>query len=168
MIPNVKLIESPNQSLRKRVKIDMIIIHATGGPTLDGAVTWMCNPKSGVSAHYCIDKNGDCVQLVKESKKSWHAGKSNWEGQDNLNENSIGIELVNLNDGHDSYPDEQLIALAELIADIQRYYQDITEDRILGHDQIAPGRKTDPNINFPWVKFGGLLQYHKTKKVLNE
>ncbi len=161
---NIKFIESPNQSSRNTDKIDMVIIHATASNSLKSSVGWMCNQKSQVSAHYCIDKDGMCVQLVRDGKKAWHAGESSWLGKHDLNENSIGIELVNLNDGKDPYPDEQIIALAMLIAGLQETYKDIMEDRIIGHDQIAPGRKLDPNINFPWVKFGGLLQYEKTKK----
>lgn len=65
--------ESPNQSLRKGPKIDMIVIHATGDDSFDGALSWMLNPKSQVSAHYLVGKDGKVVQLVKESKKAWHA-----------------------------------------------------------------------------------------------
>lgn len=150
--------ESPNQSFRKKVKIDMIVIHATASDSFDGAVSWMENKKSQVSAHYCISKEGEVVQLVQESKKAWHAGKSTWKGEENLNENSIGIELVNKNDGFDEYPETQIKTLASLIVNIQHFYTDISDDRIVGHDQIAPGRKSDPNINFPWVKLGVLIK----------
>lgn len=154
--------ESPNQSLRKGIKIDMIVIHATAGNSAENAVSWMCNPKSGVSAHYCIDRDGTVYQLVDESKKAWHAGKSSWWNgkvtEENLNENSIGIELVNLNNGKDPYPQAQLEALALIVADVQSFYKDITDNRIVGHGQIAHGRKTDPGNNFPWVQFGVLLE----------
>jgi len=152
---------SPNQSLRKSIKINMIVIHATAGSSMENAVSWMRNPKSGVSAHYCIGKDGKIVKLVDESKKAWHAGKSsfkyNGNTEENLNENSIGIELVNLNDGKDEYPDVQIKALAGLVRNIMLFYDDITLDRIVGHWNIAPTRKTDPGILFPWVYFGSLL-----------
>lgn len=152
---------SPNQSLRKSIKINMIVIHATAGSSMENAVSWMQNPKSGVSAHYCIGKDGKIVKLVDESKKAWHAGKSSFKyhgnTEENLNENSIGIELVNLNDGKDEYPDVQLKALASLVHNIMLFYDDITLDRIVGHSSIAPNRKTDPGILFPWVYFGSLL-----------
>lgn len=154
----MKKLESPNQSLRSRSKIDMIVVHATAGASMESAVDWMMNPKAQVSAHYCIGKDGAVVQLVQESKKAWHAGKSLWKGLDNLNENSIGIELVNLNDGKDDYPEAQIDALAAVIADIQHFYTDITDDRIVGHDQICPGRKSDPGILFPWVSLGVKLE----------
>lgn len=157
-------VASPNKSSRK-LPIDMIIIHATGGSTLEGALSWMVNPKSKVSAHYCIGTNGTIVQLVDEKDKAWHAGVSAWNGKHDLNECSIGIELVNLNDEKSFYPDEQIIALSELIAELIKRYPAITEERIVGHSQVAPGRKTDPGINFPWVKLGSMIYYEKTKEI---
>lgn len=160
----MKKLESPNQSPRRSAtKIDLIIIHATAGGSLEGAVGWMMNSKSQVSSHYCISKVGEIVQLVDESKKSWHAGASTWEGKTNLNETSIGIELVNHNDGKDFYTDIQIETLARLIVEIQKRYPEITDERILGHHQIAPSRKTDPGILFPWVKLGVLMGNLKTK-----
>jgi len=155
--------ESPNQSLRKGPKIDMIVIHATGDDSFDGALSWMLNPKSQVSAHYLVGKDGKVVQLVKESKKAWHAGKSEWKGEPDCNNFSIGIELVNKNDGKDEYPGIQIVTLAGLVANIQSFFKAITDDRIVGHDQIAPGRKSDPGLNFPWVQFGAFLQEARTK-----
>ncbi len=168
---------SPNQSLRKSVKIDMIVIHATAGASLENAVSWMQNPKSGVSAHYCIGKDGKIVKLVDESKKAWHAGKSSFmyhgKVEENLNENSIGIEIVNLNNGKDEYPEIQIKTVAQLVHNIMLFYDDITTDRIVGHWQITPifdklgniqnFRKTDPGILFPWVRFGELLAKLQSK-----
>jgi len=150
--------ESPNQSLRKGPRIDMVVIHATASDSFEGALAWMLNPKSQVSAHYLIGKDGKVVQLVKESKKAWHAGKSDWKGDPDCNNFSIGIELVNKNDGLDEYPDIQIITLAKLVANIQGFFKAITDDRIVGHDQIAPSRKTDPGRIFPWVQFGAYLE----------
>lgn len=158
----MNFIQSPNKS-RRRGLIDLVIIHATGGSTLNGAISWMASPKSKVSAHYCIGTNGEIVQLVDESEKAWHAGVSEWLGRHDLNQTSIGIELVNLNDGKAQYPNEQIIALAMLLKDIMKRYPAVTEDRIIGHNQVAPGRKTDPGILFPWVKLGSLLYYEETK-----
>jgi N-acetylmuramoyl-L-alanine amidase len=136
----------------------MIVIHATAGASLDSAVEWMRNPKSKVSSHYCIGKDGTIVQLVKDTDSAWHAGASEWKGQKDLNKNSIGIELVNLNDGKDTYPNPQINALARLILDIQGRYKAVTNSRIVRHHQIAPGRKTDPGIQFPWLELGVLLE----------
>ena len=151
--------ESPNQSMRKGPMLDMIVIHATASKDFDSALNWMLNPKSQVSSHYLIRKNGNIVQLVKDSMKAWHAGKSEWLGVPDCNNFSLGIELVNLNDGKDEYPDIQIKTLATLCAMLMKFYPRITYERILGHDQIAPGRKSDPNINFPWVKFGAYLNH---------
>lgn len=144
---------SPNHSLRKSVSIDTIVIHATGSP-FDSALAWLCDPKSGVSAHYLIGKDGRIMRLVPPAYKAWHAGKSHWDGEDNVNEFSIGIELENANDGVDPYPDAQLESLANLVASLRIDWTGITHERIISHAQIAPGRKTDPGIVFPWVAFG--------------
>lgn len=136
----------------------MIVIHATAGQTLDSAVEWMMKPDTSVSAHYVVGKDGSVVQLVPEENKAWHAGKSSWKGQMDLNENSIGIELVNKNDEKDEYPDAQILSLAKLVSGILKANPKITLERIVGHNQIAPGRKSDPGLNFPWVKFGSYLQ----------
>lgn len=147
---------SPNFSERTR-HVDMIVIHATAGASMNSAIDWMCNPKSQVSSHYCIGKDGQIVQLVDTEKKAWHAGPSSWVGQNDLNENSVGIELVNMNDGEDPYPFDQIAALRDLIADLLKKYPAIAYQRIVGHHQIAPGRKTDPGILFPWLALGLLL-----------
>lgn len=153
-----ELRESPNQSFRKKPKIDMIVIHATASKDFENTIDWLCKDGSGVSAHYIISKEGKIIQLVPEAKKAWHAGKSSWGNEENINENSIGIELMNLNNGTDPYSDEQIKALAYLIVDITHFYTDITNDRIIGHNQISPKRKTDPEINFPWFKLGCYVQ----------
>jgi len=158
----IELIKTPNQSFRKKVKIDMIVIHATENKSFDDSLAWLTNSKSGISAHYLIGKDGKCVQLAEESKKAWHCGKSAWGQEDNLNENSIGIELVNSSNGRDPYPDEQIDMLARLIVDIQHYYKDIPDDRILGHSQIS-AKKNDPGIEFPWVKLGILIAGYRQK-----
>jgi len=154
----IEIKESPNQSMRKGPKIDMVVIHATASDSYESSLDWMMNPKSQVSAHYLIGKDGKGCQLVKESKKAWHAGKSEWLGEIDCNNFSIGIELVNLNDGKDQYPDIQLSTLCVLLVDIMKAYPQITIDRIVGHNQIAPGRKSDPGILFPWVRLGTYLQ----------
>lgn len=156
----MKIYDSPNKSLRKSPRIDMIVIHATAG-NYKSALEWMMNAKSQVSAHYLIGKDGTIAQLVKESLKAWHAGKSQWGTDTDINSISIGIELENANDGKDPYPDEQIQMLAKLCHNIMSFFKDITYERIVGHDQIAPGRKTDPNINFPWIKFGAYLREEK-------
>lgn len=148
---------SPNKSKRKVSKIDMIVIHATAG-SFDSALNWMLNPKAEASAHYLISKTGAIVQLVKDEDKAWHAGVSEWHGEHDCNQFSIGIELENLNDNKDPYPEAQIKNLVLLVHELMKKFPHITKDRIVGHNQIAPGRKTDPGIKFPWVLFGSLLR----------
>lgn len=157
MIEKIKFLNSPNKSFRGTSRIDVIVIHATAG-SFDSALSWMMNVKSFVSAHYLIGKDGRVVQLVKEAFKAWHAGASKWGKDLDINPISIGIELENNNDGKDPYPEEQIKALSELCNQIMKRHPKITEDRILGHNQISPGRKTDPNKNFPWDKFKKYLK----------
>lgn len=148
---------SPNRSPRSSSKIDMIVIHATAG-SFEGSLEWMMNPKADASCHYLIAKNGAIVQLVKDEEKAWHAGTSQWKGEHDCNQFSIGIELANLNDNKDPYPEVQLKSLATLVHSLMKKHPHISKDRILGHSQIAPGRKSDPGLNFPWVHFGYLLR----------
>ena len=89
-----EFIPSPNFSERKE-DIDTIVIHFTASSTLNGTIAWFRNPKSRVSSHYVIGRDGKVVQMVKDSKKAWHAGKSQLWSRKNVNEFSIGIELVN-------------------------------------------------------------------------
>ena len=102
---------------------------------------------------------GGMVILVDDENRAWHAGPSSWEGQDNVNHFSIGIELQNggylagysLNGEWPQYPDAQIDALNELLAQLMAKYS-IPLNRIIGHEDIAPGRKTDPGPAFPWGK----------------
>lgn len=95
-------------------------------------------------------------QLVREPDIAYHAGESIWKGVPHVNYFSIGIELVNANDGIMEYPAEQLATCAELVADICKD-RDIKLENVMGHKDIAPGRKTDP-AEFPWDNFRSLLK----------
>lgn len=144
---------SPHHSSRNSNPIDMIIIHATANKSFDGALAWMLNKNAKVSSHYLIGKEGEIVQLVKDEEQAWHAGESAWQGRSGLNKCSIGIELVNLNDGKDEYTAKQISALVELTIQLREEHPAITLKNIVGHDQIAPKRKTDPGILFPWFEY---------------
>lgn len=142
----VTWVGSPNFNYRPNPQdISAIVIHSTAGNTLEGVVAWFHNQQSRVSAHYSIDKDGRIVQHVPDAYRAWHAGVSEWQGKQNVNNFSIGIELVNLNDGHDSYPEVQHQALVTLVTYLCRKYQ-ITPSQIVGHQDVArpQGRKTDP------------------------
>lgn len=146
---------SPNFNDRKH-PIDMLVFHYTGMETGQAALDRMCDASAEVSAHYMIWEDGRVVQLVGEDKRAWHAGVSSWQGHQDLNSRSIGIEIVN--GGHDwplpgdvlpPFPDVQIEALIELSTGILERW-DIPGARIVGHSDIAPARKEDPGEHFPW------------------
>jgi LysM repeat protein len=144
--PAVEWVGSPNFNQRLRADdITAIIIHSTASSTLQGVISWFNNPNAKVSAHYTISKDGRIVQHVRDEDRAWHAGQSVWKGRHSCNDYTIGIELVNLNDGRDPYPEAQHQANAGLCAYLRRQYN-IRADDIAGHVDIAlpPGRKSDP------------------------
>jgi N-acetyl-anhydromuramoyl-L-alanine amidase len=108
-----------------------------------------------VSAHIFIERTGNIIQFVPFDARAWHAGVSSFRGIPNCNDYSIGIEL----EGCDNiaYTDAQYEALASLTRKILAEYPDITPERIVGHNHIAPLRKTDPGEAFDWVHFRQLL-----------
>ena len=91
------VLKSPNHSfkIRKKTQIKFIIIHYTGMQSEDESIKRLTDKKSKVSTHYFINKKGDLIRMVEERKVAWHAGKSRWKNFINLNNRSIGIELVN-------------------------------------------------------------------------
>jgi N-acetylmuramoyl-L-alanine amidase len=109
------------------------------------------DPAAAVSAHYLIDKDGTTYRLVAEAGRAWHAGVSGWAGARNINDRSIGIELVN--PGHDwgyrPFPVAQMEALLDLLRGIVRRHP-IPAHRVVGHSDVAPARKADPGELFDW------------------
>ncbi len=146
---------SPNFNLPKRSKkmITHIIIHYTGMTKENSAIKKLCDPKSKVSCHYFIRKNGNIHRLVPDLYTAWHAGKSNWKKKVSLNNNSIGIELHN--PGHNTvykkFSNDQIYSLIKLLKFLVKTYK-INYKNILGHSDIAPNRKKDPGEKFPWKK----------------
>ena len=108
-----------------------------------------------VSAHLLIRRNGELIQFVPFDKRAWHAGKSSFEGRDCCNDFSIGIELEGCDD--EAYQSAQYDRLVEGTRDLMAVYPGITQERIVGHSDIAPGRKTDPGPAFDWDYFRRLL-----------
>lgn len=108
-----------------------------------------------VSAHLLIERTGRVVQFVPLTKRAWHAGVSNFKGIENCNDFSIGIELEGTDE--QAYTSKQYERLGVLTKDIQSKFSAITNDRIVGHSDIAPGRKTDPGPAFDWDRYLKLL-----------
>ncbi|WP_342244836.1 1,6-anhydro-N-acetylmuramyl-L-alanine amidase AmpD [Pseudomonas sp. OTU5201] len=106
-----------------------------------------------VSAHFLIERNGAVTQFVSCNERAWHAGVSLFEGRENCNDFSLGIEL----EGTDDLPftEPQYAALIALVEQLRRAYPAITPERICGHSDIAPGRKTDPGPAFDWARLRG-------------
>ncbi|CAN7374841.1 N-acetylmuramoyl-L-alanine amidase [Rhizobium sp. LjRoot258] len=143
---------SPNHGERADGrKPDMILLHYTGMPTADGALEWLCRDESQVSSHYFVSEDGEVLQLVPEERRAWHAGKSYWRGETDINSLSIGIEIANAGHpgGLPEYPQEQIQALVELCRDCGQRWS-IAPERVLGHSDVAPIRKVDPGEKFPW------------------
>jgi len=130
-----------------------IVMHYDAAPNATSAINWMTDPKSKVSAHLHISRDGVITQLAPFNIKCWHAGVSSWKGLSGLNSYSIGIELQNT--GAQEYTDKQIAAAQEVCKVLAKAYP-IKE--IVGHNDIAPGRKPDPGKQFPWAKFKLLIK----------
>jgi len=144
----LRIINNPSPNFNERkLPVSIIVIHYTETKTCGQALDVLCDANSGnrVSAHWVIDRDGTVYKLVDESKRAWHAGRSFWDGIDDCNSASIGIELVN--DGSEEYPEPQISALVQLCAEIKRRHG---IRHIVGHSDIAPDRKRDPGQRFPW------------------
>lgn len=150
--PHADVRVSPNFGPRREgMKPDMIVLHYTGMETGDGAEAWLCNPASEVSSHYLVHEDGRIVQMVREGDRAWHAGKSSWGGQSDINSCSVGIEIVNPGHafGYPSFPDRQIDAVIALCRGIIGRHS-IAAERVLAHSDVALGRKIDPGEKFPW------------------
>jgi len=143
---------SPNHGERKDGRRpDMIVLHYTGMRHADSALELLKAPGSDVSAHYFVFEDGRIIQMVQESRRAWHAGKSFWAGETDINSCSIGIEIAN--PGHDHgyppFPKRQIAAVTTLCRSIQTRHT-ISPMRVLAHSDVAPARKQDPGEKFPW------------------
>ena len=174
---------------------DVIVLHYTGGSSLESSVNWLKSPASKASAHVIIGKNGEIVQLVPFNIKAWHAGISEWQGRKNLNHFSIGIEIDNSGllekrvDGYYTYwgkriDNSQVVLATHKHKNQEQVWEAFTEKQIVivekivmalkesypikdivGHDDIAPGRKTDPGPAFPLQKIKNKLFYYRNEDV---
>ena len=144
---------SPNFNAPKRVKNRMkfIIIHYTGMKKEFAAIKRLQDPKSKVSSHYLIKRNGEIINLVPDLFEAWHAGVSSWKHFKSLNKNSIGIEITNPGHqhGYKRFSKKQIFSLQKLLKILVKKYR-IKKKYILGHSDVAPGRKKDPGEKFPW------------------
>jgi N-acetylmuramoyl-L-alanine amidase len=145
---------SPNCDPRPEgIVIDTVVLHATVLNTLSEVIEKFADPQSQVSAHYTIDRDGTVVSHVAEGVRAWHAGQSKMkDGRVRVNDFSIGIELVNLNDGIDPFPQDQIQAMRRLLRSILSRHP---IRFIVTHYECAdpPGRKSDPAGFHPsWIR----------------
>jgi N-acetylmuramoyl-L-alanine amidase len=148
------VVASPNHGERRKGRRpDILLLHYTGMPDAEEALARLCHPASEVSAHYYVFEDGRIVQLVPEERRAWHAGSSSWDDDDDINSRSIGVEIAN--PGHDGglppFPPAQVAGVIALSGDICRRWS-IPPHRVLGHSDVAPGRKRDPGERFPWAE----------------
>ncbi|MCA1491644.1 N-acetylmuramoyl-L-alanine amidase [Sinorhizobium alkalisoli] len=147
-----RFVPSPNHGERAGGRgPDMILLHYTGMETAVSALDWLCREESQVSCHYFVHEDGRVDQLVAEDRRAWHAGKSLWKGEADINSCSIGIEIAN--PGHlgglPDFPAAQIAAVVDLCRDCGERWQ-IAPERVLAHSDVAPIRKVDPGEKFPW------------------
>ena len=165
-IAEAKKINSPNFEDRPlNTSIDLVVIHCISLPPgefgakniddfflnkLDISKHQYFKKISNlkVSSHFLIERTGKLKQFVSIEKKAWHAGVSSFENRENCNDFSIGIELEGTDDS--KYEKNQYNTLIKLLTSLMRKYPNITKERVVGHSEIAPKRKTDPGIKFDW------------------
>ena len=160
---------SPNFNSKKRTykKIKFIVIHYTGMKKESEAINRLTNIQSEVSSHYLIKNNGNILTLVPDLYEAWHAGKSSWKSYKSLNQNSIGIEIINPGHkfGYKKFSKKQISSLLKLNKFLIKKYK-ISPKNILGHSDIAPERKKDPGEKFPWeyLSKNNIGLWHSLKK----
>jgi AmpD protein len=176
VLPGAVQQPSPNQDARPPdCVIDLLVIHNIslppgefGGPWIDNLFLNRLDPSSHpyfrqihqlrVSSHLLIRRDGRLIQYVPLNKRAWHAGKSSFRGREQCNDFSIGIELEGTDDK--PYTDVQYTTLHQVTSEILSRFPEITPDRIVGHADISPGRKTDPGPAFDWLRYRRMIWQH--------
>ena len=172
-LTNVRQVNSPNCDDRPPgSEIDMIILHgislppkAYGGAYIDQLFTNTLNPEEHpyfaeivdlrVSSHLLLNRQGELTQYVAFGRRAWHAGESTFEGRACCNDFSIGIELEGCDD--EAYEPIQYEITAAVVTLLMANFRGINKQRVIGHCDVAPGRKTDPGEAFNWAYFYSLL-----------
>jgi AmpD protein len=167
LLHGARQVRSPNCDERPGgTAIELIVIHGIslppgefGGPWLDALFTNTLDPEAHpyfrviaaqrVSAHLLVRRNGSVIQYVPLTKRAWHAGVSSYRGRERCNDFSIGIELEGTDE--EPYTAAQYAVLGGLLSELRSAYPGIPADAVVGHSDIAPGRKTDPGPVFDWT-----------------
>ncbi|WP_106205252.1 N-acetylmuramoyl-L-alanine amidase [Aliiruegeria haliotis] len=125
----------------------MVVLHYTAMESAEAALDRLCDPVAEVSCHYLVGRCGTVWTLVGEAHRAWHAGAGSWGGRADVNSHSIGIELDN--DGTAPFSEPLMESLEALLSDVLRR-NGIPPVRVIGHSDMAPGRKLDPGARFDW------------------
>ena len=133
-----------NFNLRKP---NYVVIHHTAQHSVDQTLYTFTLPRTSVSSHYVIGRDGEIYQMLNDYYRAWHGGRGKWGNDTDLNSSSIGIELDN--NGYEPFSEPLIESLLDLLAVLKERYN-IPTANFIGHSDIAPSRKVDPNANFPW------------------
>lgn len=176
-VEGINHVLSPNHNSRpENIPVQLIVVHGIslppgkyGGGYVQQLFSNCLNPLEHayfaeieglkVSAHCLIERDGSLTQFVSFDDRAWHAGVSSWQGMEDCNDFSIGIELEGCDE--EAYTNIQYQQLAELVISLRKQYPALSDEAICGHSDIAPGRKTDPGPNFDWPKLKQLLKQSK-------
>lgn len=141
---------SPNFGPRRGgLTPELVVIHYTAMTDCEAAKDRLCDAQAEVSAHWLIAEDGTLHALVDENMRAWHAGAGSWQGRDDVNSRSIGIELSNR--GDHPFSARQMTRLEQLLRDILKRWS-IAPEGVIGHSDMAPGRKIDPGPRFDWLR----------------
>ncbi|MEC4591184.1 MULTISPECIES: N-acetylmuramoyl-L-alanine amidase [Nitrospirillum] len=143
---------SPNHGPRPEgTSVDILVLHYTGMLSAEAALDRLCDPAAEVSAHYVVEEDGTVWRLVGEGRRAWHAGRGAWGGAQDVNNRSIGVEIVNPGHeyGYRPFPQAQMQAVIELCRGILAR-QPIPAGNVIAHSDMAPARKQDPGELFDW------------------
>lgn len=135
-----------NFNLRKP---NYVVIHHTAQNSVEHTLKTFTLKRTSVSSHYVIGENGEIYHMLNDYYRAWHGGIGKWGNNTDLNSSSIGIELDN--NGYEPFSKEQIGSLIELL-DVLKERHGIPTENFIGHSDIAPSRKVDPNVNFPWKR----------------
>lgn len=150
----MRIVDRPSPNFGERrdaAPVDMLVLHYTDLPDAGTSLARLCDPDAEVSAHYLIDEDGTVFRLVAETMRAWHAGVSFWRGHADVNSRSIGVELQNPghSGGYRRFPEAQMESLVALAREIQTRWP-VEPRNVVGHSDVAPGRKRDPGELFDW------------------
>lgn len=147
---------SPNHNARP-AKIRLVVLHCDASPSEDATLNWLANPKSQVSYHVLIGRDGTMYRIVEDNRRAWHAGKSAWRGVPDVNGVSLGVAMSNRQDGKEPITPAQADALRTYLRDVKMKYPSI--EAVTTHKACARpvGRKCDPDKAPNWLDIARTL-----------